>query len=80
MTLRIPCPFCGPRSIEEWFHGEIPITPAHLTDADDRDLDRAYMSDNPAGVVTEAWFHAAGCRRWVRLQRDTTTDRFIVEP
>lgn len=75
MSLRIPCPHCGPRSIEEWVHGEVFTVPAGITDPDERDVDRAYMHDNEAGVVREAWFHTDGCRRWVYLHRDTRTDQ-----
>lgn len=72
MALRIDCPNCGARSIEEWVYGEIPVVPDHLVDPDDRDVDRAFFHDNAEGAVTEAWFHLYGCRRWVTLTRDTT--------
>jgi heterotetrameric sarcosine oxidase delta subunit len=35
------------------------------------------MFDNVAGVTTERWFHAAGCRRWLTLRRDTRTDAVV---
>ncbi len=76
MTLRITCPHCGTREIDEWVHGEIPVVPDDITDADDRDVDRAYFHNNVEGVVREAWFHLYGCRRWVTLERDTRTDAF----
>ena len=77
MSLRIPCPHCGPRSIEEWVHGEIPVVPDGLVDADARDIDRGYMHTNGQGPVEETWFHLFGCRRWVTLVRDTRTDDLI---
>ncbi len=77
MSLRIPCPNCGARSVHEFVHGEIRRAPEHLTDPDERDLDLAFMHDNEEGVVTERWFHAAGCRRWFEIRRDTTTDRIV---
>jgi sarcosine oxidase subunit delta len=76
VTLRITCPHCGSRSIDEWVHGEIPTVPDSITDPDQRDLDRGFHHDNHHGEVREAWFHAAGCRRWVIVVRDTDTDRF----
>lgn len=79
MSLRIPCPTCGDRSVHEFVHGEIRRVPDHLTDPDERDLDFAFHHDNEEGVVTERWFHAQGCRRWIEIRRDTRTDR-IVEP
>jgi len=71
MAMRITCPNCGPRSVEEWVYAEIPIVPASITDPDDRDVDRAFFHDNTAGEVTESWFHLYGCRRWVTLTRHT---------
>jgi sarcosine oxidase delta subunit len=35
------------------------------------------MHDNLEGITTERWFHAAGCRRWLTLRRDTRTDRVV---
>jgi len=32
-----------------------------------------YLRDNPAGPHEEYWLHAAGCRRWLRIRRDTLT-------
>jgi len=77
MALRITCPNCGSRSVEEWFHGEIFDVPDHITDPDARDLDRAYFHDNAEGPVREAWFHRYGCRRWIVVTRDTRTDTII---
>jgi heterotetrameric sarcosine oxidase delta subunit len=72
--LRIRCPHCGVRAVEEFIFGEIPATPDSLTDPDARDIDRAFMHTNTEGVVTERWFHSAGCRRWLTVQRDTRTN------
>ncbi len=77
MALRIPCPHCGTRAIDEWVYGEIPIVPDAITDADARDVDRAYFHNNAEGVVREAWFHLYGCRRWVTVERDSRTDTFL---
>ena len=74
MSLRIPCPHCGPRAIEEWSYGEVFAVPETITDPDARDLDRGFFHDNNQGPVREAWFHLYGCRRWVYLDRDTRTD------
>ncbi len=74
MAIRLPCPTCGRRSIEEWVYGEVFDVPAEIADPDARDIDRAYMHSNPEGPVREAWFHLFGCRRWVYLTRDTRTD------
>ncbi|MEM9519226.1 MAG: sarcosine oxidase subunit delta [Actinomycetota bacterium] len=80
MSLRIPCPTCGPLPIDHWVHGEIPVVPDTISDPDGRDVDRAYMHNNEHGVVREAWFCLGGCRRWVTLWRDTGTDTFVDPP
>ena len=77
MSINITCPHCGRRPIEEFVYGEIPVVPDEIEGVDERDLDRAYMLNNPEGVSTEAWFHVYGCRRWVRLKRDTRTDKVV---
>jgi sarcosine oxidase subunit delta len=71
MNIPIPCPHCGLRPIQEFIHGEIPVVPDSITDAEQRDLDRAFMRENREGVITERWFHTFGCRRWLTLERDT---------
>ncbi len=77
MSLQITCPHCGTRPIEEFTYGEIPHVPETLTDLDARDVDRAFMLANPEGETTEAWFHVYGCRRWLKLKRDTKLDRIV---
>jgi heterotetrameric sarcosine oxidase delta subunit len=74
---RLHCAHCGPRALEEWVHGEIFDLSDRLVDADNRDIDRAYMHNNTAGLIEEAWFHLYGCRRWQTFRRDTTTDLFV---
>jgi heterotetrameric sarcosine oxidase delta subunit len=51
--------------------------PDRITDHAERNLDWVWMHDNIDGVTTERWFHAAGCRRWLTLRRDTRTDRVV---
>lgn len=76
--LWITCPNCGERPVTEYrFGGEIPAVPERITDPDARNLDYVWMQSNLAGVTTERWFHAAGCRRWLTLRRDTRTDRVV---
>jgi len=33
-----------------------------------------YEKDNIAGLVSEEWFHSAGCRRFLIVERDTATN------
>ena len=76
--LQIPCPTCGPRSVEEFrFGGEFPSVPDSVSDPDARNVDYVWFFNNTNGPSTERWFHDAGCRRWLTLRRDTRTDTVI---
>ena len=79
MSIRITCPNCGTRPIEEYIYGEIPSVPDTITDADARNVDRVFMHNNPEGPVIERWFHVYGCRRWLTLHRDTRNDKVLLE-
>jgi heterotetrameric sarcosine oxidase delta subunit len=69
VALRIPCPHCGLREYTEFtFGGE--LRPTDSPDLES-DFDRVYHRANVAGEQQERWFHAAGCRRWMTLTRDT---------
>jgi heterotetrameric sarcosine oxidase delta subunit len=74
--LLIPCPWCGPRDEVEFHYGgqahvAYPADPDALTDAEWADF--LFMRENPRGPWSERWFHAAGCRRWFNVVRDTST-------
>lgn len=75
--MRIDCPHCGLRDLAEF---------AYCGDADnassrpdigstDQDAWNAFVYDraNPAGDHAEIWQHAGGCRRHLRLVRNTLT-------
>ncbi|MEI9914571.1 MAG: sarcosine oxidase subunit delta [Methylovirgula sp.] len=36
-------------------------------------FDYAYLRTNPAGPSEEYWYHAFGCRSWLKVVRDTRT-------
>jgi heterotetrameric sarcosine oxidase delta subunit len=73
VTLRIPCPNCGPRPHTEFSFGgqERP----HTADDAEADFARVFLPDNDPGSARERWFHALGCRTWFELARDATTNR-----
>ena len=78
MALMIPCPTCGLRPFTEfWCAGEVPdpATEADHPDPLEADFQRVWLRRNRAGPQVERWFHAAGCRRWLTLTRDTLTNR-----
>ncbi len=74
MGFRIACPNCGSRPFTEfWFGGE------HRPFIDAQDLDedfaRVWFRENVAGRQSERWYHYAGCRRWLTVERDTVTNK-----
>jgi len=75
--LLIPCPWCGPRAeIEFRYGGQAHVAyPADPETVDDAVwADYVFMRDNPKGPFAERWVHAAGCRRWFNVVRDTLTN------
>lgn len=78
--MRIPCPFCGPRDVSEFAYlGDASVArpdPA-APDAQARFVEAVYLRDNPAGPHDELWYHAAGCRSWLRVTRDTRTHEML---
>ena len=70
MGFYVTCPTCGPRSYHEyWFGGE--VRERSMSSADEADYRAVWLRENAAGLQRERWFHYAGCRRWLTLQRDT---------
>lgn len=74
--LLIECPHCGPRAqIEFSYGGDATVSRPADPEAVDTEawLDFVYLRDNPRGPHIEWWHHSAGCRRWIRVRRDTLT-------
>lgn len=76
--LLIDCPNCGPRAEVEFrcggeSHIQRPGPPDQVTDG--QWAQYLYYRHNPKGEHLERWFHAAGCRRWFNVARDTVTHR-----
>jgi sarcosine oxidase subunit delta len=74
--LLIACPHCGPRAEIEFrcggeSHIQRPGPPEAVSDA--AWADYLFFRDNPKGVHFERWLHAAGCRCWFNIARDTVT-------
>ena len=79
--LLIECPWCGLRDESEFsYSGEAhiarPLRPQELTDEEWADY--LFMRKNTMGRHREQWFHAAGCRRWFNVERDTVTQRVLI--
>ncbi|MBI4183190.1 MAG: sarcosine oxidase subunit delta [Proteobacteria bacterium] len=78
--LLIRCPHCGPRNQDEFAYGgdatvKRPADPASASDSEWHAY--IYVRDNPRGPHEELWHHAAGCRRWIRVRRDTLSHRIL---
>lgn len=74
--MRIPCPYCGLRDAHEFTYlgDATPKRPdAAAPGAAEAFHDYVYLRDNPAGAMKELWYHSAGCRRWLVVERDTRT-------
>ena len=78
--LSIPCPWCGERSQVEFAYGgdaavKRPADPAATSDQAWHDY--VFVRDNPKGPLEELWYHAAGCRRFFKVRRDTVTHAIL---
>lgn len=78
--LLISCPHCGARDEAEFScggeaHIARPLAENSITDA--QFADYLFYRHNPKGVFLERWRHAAGCRRWFNMVRDTVSHEII---
>ncbi len=78
--LLIPCPWCGDRDETEFHYGgqagvPYPVRPAELSD--EQWSGYLFVRDNPKGQYHERWSHAAGCRRWFNVVRDTVSNEIV---
>lgn len=71
------CPHCEETREEEEFH---PAGQAHIARPADPDActdkewgEYLYFRTNPIGPHREMWVHAAGCRKFFNVVRDTRT-------
>ena len=76
--MRIPCPWCGPRNANEFHHlGEVTTRPDPDSATPEEWRAYLYLRTNPADWVTERWFHRAGCRRFLVVERHTVTNEIL---
>jgi methylglutamate dehydrogenase subunit B len=72
--MRIQCPFCGERDYHEFAYlgdADFRRPDADAPDAPMKFVEAVYLRDNPASAHDELWYHTSGCRRWLRVTRDT---------
>jgi sarcosine oxidase subunit delta len=78
--LLIPCPYCGRRAEIEFRCGgesHIERPGPYCEVSDDAWADYLFMRKNPKGEHCERWLHAAGCRQWFNLARDTVSHTIL---
>ena len=79
--MRITCPYCGTRPLDEYtmVGDATPVRPdpaalnADSSDAEMAFVHYVYARTNPAGPHAELWYHGLGCRQMLVVMRDTTT-------
>lgn len=73
--MRIACPHCGPRDVQEFSYlgDATPQRPDGMDASAAAMADYVHQRDNPAGSHRELWYHAAGCHAWLVVTRDTRT-------
>lgn len=73
------CPNCGRRAAAEFsFGGEAIAYPAGGVETPEENYERVWLRENHQGRQTERWFHFAGCRRWITVDRDTLTNEVFL--
>ncbi len=71
--MRISCPYCGERGVEEFLYlGDANVERPRNGGAAPSEAwsDYVYLRDNPAGLHRELWYHSAGCHAWLVVTRD----------
>ena len=72
--MRITCPYCGRRDQSEFSYlGDASVTRPGTADPLEAHVAYAYIRANPAGAHNELWYHAFGCRSWLKVTRDMRT-------
>ena len=73
--MRVSCPFCGERDGHEFtVRGEAPMAqPVALGAPIDEAVAALHERRNPMGRTREFWYHGAGCRCWLVVERDLRT-------
>ena len=72
--MRLACPHCGIRSIEEFVQlGAAALQRPAAEAALEAWIDYVYLRDNPDGTHEELFQHLGGCRAMLAVRRDTRT-------
>ncbi|WP_136660669.1 sarcosine oxidase subunit delta [Nitratireductor sp. XY-223] len=72
--MRIPCPLCGARPLEEFvYRGDATVTRPEEGAPMEEWVSYVYLRNNPKGAHREHWRHVAGCGSWLIVDRNTLT-------
>jgi sarcosine oxidase subunit delta len=74
--MRIACPYCGERSLDEFvYSGDATVKrPDFASPTAMADFTRyVYERTNTPGQHRELWYHAAGCHAWLVVTRNVST-------
>ncbi len=79
--MRITCPLCGARGLEEFlYHGDATLQrPKDGGAVPTKEwTDYVYFRENANGPHQELWYHSAGCHAWLKVTRDLSTHEILV--
>jgi heterotetrameric sarcosine oxidase delta subunit len=77
MSFLLPCPYCGPRDVNDFATtGEASIRPKQQPTLGEL-TEYVYFRRNVAGVQREWWQHRLGCGAWFVVERDTRTNEVL---
>lgn len=76
--MRIVCPHCGERPVEEFTAlGAADVRrPEGSTDMQEW-IDYVYFRENAFGTHRELFYHGGGCRQWLVVERDTRSHAVV---
>jgi sarcosine oxidase subunit delta len=76
--MRIVCPFCGARGIEEFsYFADASVARPEADAPAEAFVDYVYFRANVAGAHRELWYHASACRQFLHVERDTRTHEIL---
>lgn len=76
----LPCPYCGPRNATEFkYVGEATHRPDPATTGPAAWRSYLYHKRNARGWTRESWYHQAGCRQYLTVERHTEQNQ-VREP
>lgn len=78
--MRIACPTCGLRGLEEFTYvadADVRRPYPSASDAMAEFVRYVYERENAPGLQRGLWQHALGCRGWLVIERNATTHEIV---